>query len=176
MLYNFLLCFQLQRFIHMILENLSSLFESLIVDIEEKDSSLVNPLDEKIPSLCRLRKLAGTYIIMLKIALKRTMSMCSNLINLIFSFPFLDLLDMPLKSITETWENGELSSCGFTAYEVRFVYLRVVCLVKKRHHARTFFFLIIKICVLPICYTFESLDQSTEGRPPGSWNNSVDTW
>lgn len=78
---------QLQRLIHMTLENLSSLFESLIAGADEKDSSPNHFLDEKIPSLCKYRKLA-------------------------------DLLDMPLKSITELCESGELLTCGFTASEV----------------------------------------------------------
>ncbi|ONK70268.1 uncharacterized protein A4U43_C05F31980 [Asparagus officinalis] len=81
---------QLQRLIHMTLENLSSLSESLIANGDEKYSSLksiLDHLDMKIPSLRKIRKLA-------------------------------DLLDMPLRSITETWESGELHSCGFTASEV----------------------------------------------------------
>lgn len=39
-----------------------------------------------------------------------------------FPFILLDLLDMPLKSITATWESGELRICGFTASEVGFIY------------------------------------------------------
>jgi len=45
----------------MTLENLSSLFSSLITDVDEKDSTLtLDRTDEKIPSLCKFRKLAGT--------------------------------------------------------------------------------------------------------------------
>uniref|UniRef100_A0A1D1YJI3 Centromere/kinetochore protein zw10 n=1 Tax=Anthurium amnicola TaxID=1678845 RepID=A0A1D1YJI3_9ARAE len=81
---------QLQQLIHVILENLSSLFESL-VDTTEKQSfskeHLWVQLDEKIPSLGKFRKLA-------------------------------DLLDMPLKSITMAWESRELVNCGFTSSEM----------------------------------------------------------
>ncbi|EPS66955.1 hypothetical protein M569_07820 [Genlisea aurea] len=31
---------------------------------------------------------------------------------------FAELLDMPLKSITEEWESGELGECNFTSSEV----------------------------------------------------------
>lgn len=54
--------FQLQRLIQMVLENLSSLFESLIVDMDEKGCSvklIPDQLDEKIPSICKFQKLAG---------------------------------------------------------------------------------------------------------------------
>ncbi|XP_042501853.1 centromere/kinetochore protein zw10 homolog isoform X2 [Macadamia integrifolia] len=81
---------QLQRLIHLTLESSSSLFESLMY-INGKGKLLEGvrdiQLDELIPSLRKLRKLA-------------------------------DLLDMPLKSITTTWESGELANCGFTASEV----------------------------------------------------------
>ncbi|CAI9294822.1 unnamed protein product [Lactuca saligna] len=81
---------QLQRLIHMLLENLSSLMESLIAinqttKPQEKSSGSVNDL---IPSLPRLRILA-------------------------------DMLDMPLKSITASWESGELAKCGYTSSEMR---------------------------------------------------------
>ncbi|XP_074592298.1 centromere/kinetochore protein zw10 homolog isoform X2 [Curcuma longa] len=82
---------QLQRLIQIIIENLSSLLESLIIDSVEKQNFLNETtwthLDEKIPSLPKFRKLA-------------------------------DLYDMPLKSITLTWESGELLSCGFTSSEI----------------------------------------------------------
>lgn len=81
---------QLQRLIHLMLENLSSLFESLnAVSQKEKPREDSTPsLDNIIPSLCKIRKLA-------------------------------ELLDMPLKSITFAWESGELVSCGFSASEVK---------------------------------------------------------
>ncbi|XP_059452091.1 centromere/kinetochore protein zw10 homolog [Corylus avellana] len=81
---------QLQRLIHLMLENLSSLFESLDADSQkEKPREDSTPsLDNIIPSLCKIRKLA-------------------------------ELLDMPLKSITTAWESGEVVSCGFTALEVK---------------------------------------------------------
>ncbi|KAJ0984405.1 hypothetical protein J5N97_002761 [Dioscorea zingiberensis] len=82
---------QLQRLIHMTLENSSSLFDSLISDVGEREKLSKNhiwdQLDKIIPSLSKFRKLA-------------------------------DLLDMPLKSITSTWESGELANCGFTSSEV----------------------------------------------------------
>ncbi|KAJ8485475.1 hypothetical protein OPV22_017960 [Ensete ventricosum] len=82
---------QLQRLIQMTLENLSSLFESLIADVDEKERFLNqntwNQLDKMMSSLPKFRKLAELY-------------------------------DMPLKSITATWESGELLSCGFTSSEV----------------------------------------------------------
>ncbi|KAI3959194.1 hypothetical protein MKX01_023870 [Papaver californicum] len=81
---------QLQRLIYLTLENLSSVFESVIYVNEKEDSQDVatpDLLDVLIPSLCKLRKLA-------------------------------DLLDMSLKTITSSWECGELVSCGFTPSEV----------------------------------------------------------
>ncbi|XP_034702414.1 centromere/kinetochore protein zw10 homolog [Vitis riparia] len=80
---------QLQRLIHLMLESLSSLLESLIV-VDQKGTSqegFAHPLDDLIPSLRKTRKVA-------------------------------DLLDMPLKSITTAWESGELISCGFTLSEM----------------------------------------------------------
>eukprot|EP00261_Vitis_vinifera_P037838 XP_019079081.1 PREDICTED: centromere/kinetochore protein zw10 homolog isoform X2 [Vitis vinifera] len=80
---------QLQRLIHLMLESLSSLLESLIV-VDQKGTSqegFGHPLDDLIPSLRKTRKVA-------------------------------DLLDMPLKSITTAWESGELISCGFTLSEM----------------------------------------------------------
>lgn len=81
---------QLQRLIHLMLENLSSLFESLTA-VSQKEKPLeetMSCLDNLIPSLSKIRKLA-------------------------------ELLDMPLKSITIAWESGELISCGFTLSEVK---------------------------------------------------------
>ncbi|KAI3941316.1 hypothetical protein MKW92_037949 [Papaver armeniacum] len=81
---------QLQRLIYLTLENLSSVFES-VISVNEKENShdvaTPEPLDVLIPSLRKLRKLA-------------------------------DLLDMSLKTITASWECGELVSCGFTPSEV----------------------------------------------------------
>ncbi|KAF5203486.1 centromere/kinetochore protein zw10-like protein [Thalictrum thalictroides] len=81
---------QLQRLIQILLENLSSLFDSLNsiherVKLQEDVTHI--PVDELIPSLSKLRKLA-------------------------------DLLDMPLKSITNASESGELVRCGYTSSEV----------------------------------------------------------
>ncbi|KAI3861493.1 hypothetical protein MKW98_000445 [Papaver atlanticum] len=81
---------QLQRLIYLTLENLSSVFESVISVNEKEDSQDVatpDLLDVLIPSLCKLRKLA-------------------------------DLLDMSLKTIIASWECGELVSRGFTPSEV----------------------------------------------------------
>jgi len=81
---------QLQRLIHLMLESLSSLLNSLNTTTSQTGKShenLSRSLDDLIPSLGKIRKLA-------------------------------DLLDMPLKSITEAWESGELVSCGFTSSEV----------------------------------------------------------
>ncbi|XP_026395116.1 centromere/kinetochore protein zw10 homolog [Papaver somniferum] len=81
---------QLQRLIYLTLENLASVFQSVISVNEKEDSQDVATLDlidVLIPSLCKLRKLA-------------------------------DLLDMSLKTIAASWECGELVSCGFTPSEV----------------------------------------------------------
>ncbi|CAK9134758.1 unnamed protein product [Ilex paraguariensis] len=80
---------QLQRLIHLMLESLASLLESLIAinKTEKSQEGPVCSLDDSIPSLRKIRKLA-------------------------------ELLDMPLKSITAAWENVELFSCGFTLSEV----------------------------------------------------------
>ncbi|KAL5794195.1 hypothetical protein ACOSP7_002789 [Xanthoceras sorbifolium] len=80
---------QLQRLIHLMLENASSLLESLTaVNRKEKTEEYhARPLEDLIPSLRKIRKLA-------------------------------ELLDMPLKSITAAWESGDLVSCGFTLSEV----------------------------------------------------------
>ncbi|XVE72472.1 hypothetical protein DITRI_Ditri11bG0041800 [Diplodiscus trichospermus] len=81
---------QLQRLIHLMLENLYSLLKSVIATNangnSEEDSRC--SIDDLIPSLRKIRKLA-------------------------------ELLDMPLKSITSAWESAELVSCGFTIVEVK---------------------------------------------------------
>ncbi|XP_015881422.3 centromere/kinetochore protein zw10 homolog isoform X2 [Ziziphus jujuba] len=80
---------QLQRLIHLMLESLSSLLESLdALKIEKSQDGSTHTLNELIPSLLKIRKLA-------------------------------ELLDMPLKSITTAWESGELLSCNFTLPEVQ---------------------------------------------------------
>ncbi|CAO2144376.1 unnamed protein product [Urochloa humidicola] len=83
---------QLQGLIHLALENLSSLFLSL-VESDDGSSKFLDhdtwiQLDGMVPSLKKFRKLA-------------------------------ELLDMSLKSITAAWENGDLVSCGFTSSEVQ---------------------------------------------------------
>ncbi|XP_071906586.1 centromere/kinetochore protein zw10 homolog isoform X3 [Coffea arabica] len=80
---------QLQRLVHLLFENLSSILASLL-DIKQtrsSEQSQVVSVNDLIPSLQKLHKLE-------------------------------DLLDMPLKSITAAWESGELVSCGFTMTEV----------------------------------------------------------
>ncbi|GMJ00657.1 MAG2 interacting protein 1 [Hibiscus trionum] len=81
---------QLQRLIHLMLDNLSSLLKSLssVIDSSGKSEDSSRPIDDIIPSLRKIRKLA-------------------------------ELLDLPLKSITSAWESGELFSCGFTMQEVK---------------------------------------------------------
>lgn len=80
---------QLQRLIHLMLESLSSLLDSLVsVNQEGKSEDSRCRIDDLIPSYCKIHKLA-------------------------------DLLDMPLKFITSAWESGELVSCGFTRVEVQ---------------------------------------------------------
>ncbi|KAK7320551.1 hypothetical protein VNO77_30124 [Canavalia gladiata] len=78
---------QLQRLIHIMLENLSSLFESLATGDQKSHEFSADSLEDFIPSLRKIRKLS-------------------------------ELLDMPLKSITASWENKELLCCGFTITEV----------------------------------------------------------
>ncbi|KAI4344154.1 hypothetical protein L6164_011418 [Bauhinia variegata] len=78
---------QLQRLIYMMLENLSSLFESLVAVDQKSHEFSAQSLDDLIPSLRKIRKLS-------------------------------DLLDMPLKSITASWENKGLLSSGFPVTEV----------------------------------------------------------
>ncbi|XP_062197667.1 centromere/kinetochore protein zw10 homolog [Phragmites australis] len=83
---------QLQGLIHLALENLSSLFLSVVENDDGSEKFLDHhtwiQLDEIVPSLKKFRKLA-------------------------------ELLDMSLKSITAAWENGDLVSCGFTSSEVQ---------------------------------------------------------
>nr|KYP73144.1 Centromere/kinetochore protein zw10 isogeny [Cajanus cajan] len=78
---------QLQRLVHLMLENLSSLFESLGPGEQNLHELPAESLEKFIPSLRKIRKLS-------------------------------ELLDMPLKSITSSWESKELLSCGFTITEV----------------------------------------------------------
>lgn len=83
---------QLQGLIHLALENLSSLFVSL-VENDDGSTKFLNhdtwiQLDGILPSLKKFRKLA-------------------------------ELLDMSLKSITACWESGDLARCGFTSSEVQ---------------------------------------------------------
>ncbi|XP_076932187.1 centromere/kinetochore protein zw10 homolog [Bidens hawaiensis] len=81
---------QTQRLIQMLLENLSSLLESLVSIKQTTKAQEASPasIDDLIPSLPQLRILA-------------------------------DMLDMPLKTITAYWESGELANCGFTSSEVK---------------------------------------------------------
>ncbi|MCL7041433.1 hypothetical protein MKW94_016176 [Papaver nudicaule] len=81
---------QLQRLIYLTLENLSCVFESVVsVNVEENAQDDATP-DPLDVLVPSLRKLR-------KLA---------------------DLLDMSLKTITASWESGELVSCGFTPSEV----------------------------------------------------------
>ncbi|KAI3762402.1 hypothetical protein L1987_52832 [Smallanthus sonchifolius] len=70
----------IQRLIHMLLENLSSLLDSLvgINQTTKPQEASSGSIDDLIPSLRQLRVLP-------------------------------DMLDMPLKSITASWESGELA-------------------------------------------------------------------
>lgn len=81
---------QLQRLIHLMLESISSLMESLstVIQKERPEEYHTSLVDDLIPSLRKIRKVA-------------------------------ELLDMPLKSITTAWESGELISIGFTMLEVK---------------------------------------------------------
>ncbi|KAM1059488.1 hypothetical protein TB1_023543 [Malus domestica] len=75
---------QLQSLIHLMLESLISLLESLAaLQVEKSQEGITSTLDDDIPSLYKIQ-----------------------------------LLDMPLKSITTAWESGELRNCGFTSSEV----------------------------------------------------------
>lgn len=81
---------QLQRLIHLMLESISSLMESLstVIQKERPEEYHTSLVDDLIPSLRKIRKVA-------------------------------ELLDMPLKSITTAWQSGELISIGFTMLEVK---------------------------------------------------------
>lgn len=114
------------------LESLSSLLNSLNITTSQtgkSHESLSRSLDDLIPSLRKIRKLAGMFPwpdsichlwfffhIEICLSMKLTTSFCSVFLSSISFSP--DLLDMPLKSITEAWESGELVSCGFTSSEV----------------------------------------------------------
>ncbi|KAG0446790.1 hypothetical protein HPP92_028628 [Vanilla planifolia] len=79
---------QLQRLVHMALENLLLLLHSVTGEVDERLKLMEGALfDELIPSLRKLRRLA-------------------------------DLFDMPLKSITSLWQSGELINDSFTSSEV----------------------------------------------------------
>lgn len=80
---------QLQQLIHLMLENLSPLLESLSAIKASRNSEDYNAgsLELEIPSLSKIQKLS-------------------------------EMLDMPLKSITDAWESAELFSCGFVLSEV----------------------------------------------------------
>ncbi|MCD7447210.1 Centromere/kinetochore protein zw10 [Datura stramonium] len=80
---------QLQRLIHLLFENLSSLLDSVLAinQTGKLQESPAQTLDDLIPSLRKLHKLA-------------------------------DILDTPLKSITAAWETGELVNHGFKQSEV----------------------------------------------------------
>ncbi|KAG6404793.1 hypothetical protein SASPL_132369 [Salvia splendens] len=80
---------QLQRLIQLLFEHLSSLLEPILV-VDEREKS--QEAQKDIDNLISsIRKLR-------KLA---------------------ELLDMPLKSITDAWESGELPDCNFEASEVR---------------------------------------------------------
>uniref|UniRef100_A0A7N0TAF6 Centromere/kinetochore protein zw10-like protein n=1 Tax=Kalanchoe fedtschenkoi TaxID=63787 RepID=A0A7N0TAF6_KALFE len=81
---------QLQRLIYLFLDSLSYVLESLKCINEEGNSPKVSAHSPE-DSVPSLRKIR-------KLA---------------------DMLDMPLRSITEAWENAELVSCGFTLSEVK---------------------------------------------------------
>lgn len=80
---------QLQRLIQLMLENLSSLLASLVA-LNQEESSQKSSVQPLDDLLPSFRKIR-------KLA---------------------DLLDMPLKTITASWESGELVNCGFTLSEV----------------------------------------------------------
>ncbi|CAH9089060.1 unnamed protein product [Cuscuta europaea] len=81
---------QLQSLIHLLFENLQPFLEFLLAIIQ-REKLQEYPVQTIDDLIPSLRKLQ-------KIA---------------------DLLDMPLKSITESWESGELVICGFTSPEVQ---------------------------------------------------------
>ncbi|KAH6780919.1 centromere/kinetochore protein [Perilla frutescens var. hirtella] len=79
---------QLQRLIHLLFEHLSSLLEPMLA-VDEREKSQEAQKDMD-HLILSIRKLR-------KLA---------------------ELLDMPLKSITDAWESGELADCNFAASEV----------------------------------------------------------
>ncbi|KAI4384943.1 hypothetical protein MLD38_003027 [Melastoma candidum] len=81
---------QLQRLIYLLLENMTTLFDSLNSINQEGKSPEHSSywLTDSMRSLSKLRKLA-------------------------------EILDMPLRSITAEWESGDLGRCGFTLSEVK---------------------------------------------------------
>nr|GMD26074.1 centromere/kinetochore protein zw10 homolog isoform X1 [Ipomoea batatas] len=81
---------QLQSLIHLLFENLQPFLEFLL-DLIQREKLRDYPIQTIDDLIPSLRKLK-------KLA---------------------DLLDMPLKSITESWESGELVICGFTSSEVQ---------------------------------------------------------
>lgn len=117
-LIGWFVCSQLQRLIHLLFENLSSLLDSVLAinQTGKLQESPAQTLDDLIPTLRKLRKLAGILIV--GSAYSR-MKWFSTL--LFFSFCWslsIDLLDMPLKSITAAWETDELVNHGFKQSEV----------------------------------------------------------
>nr|GMD24522.1 centromere/kinetochore protein zw10 homolog isoform X2 [Ipomoea batatas] len=81
---------QLQSLIHLLFENLQP-FLDFLLDLIQREKLRDYPIQTIDDLIPSLRKLK-------KLA---------------------DLLDMPLKSITESWESGELVICGFTSSEVQ---------------------------------------------------------
>lgn len=79
---------QLQRLIHLLFEHLSSLLEPMLA-VDEREKSQ-DAQKDRDDLILSIQKLR-------KLA---------------------ELLDMPLKSITDAWESGELADCNFTASEV----------------------------------------------------------
>lgn len=79
---------QLQRLIHMLFEPLSSLLEPMLAVDEREKSQQAQKVRDHL--IVSIQKLR-------KLA---------------------ELLDMPLKSITDAWESGELADCNFAASEV----------------------------------------------------------
>lgn len=111
---------QLQLLIHLLFERLSSLLESLLV-VDQRGKSLEsqrNNFDDFVLSVRKLRKLAGIicYFNLLLLGIVDYLFL-GDLICTMYPIS-LELLDMPLKSITVAWESGELADCSFTVPEV----------------------------------------------------------
>ncbi|KAK4437401.1 Centromere/kinetochore protein zw10 [Sesamum alatum] len=104
---------QLQRLIHLLFEHLSSLLEPLLAVRATKSQESQKERDNFILSIWKLRKLAGTFCH----TTVHDLHFLATLLH-IFSAYSLELLDMPLKSITASWESGELADCNFTSSEV----------------------------------------------------------